>query len=261
MKGDNMVRALRACGLAAVAALVGCHSAPVAMDDEATTARGAPVDVPVLANDSDPAGSPLIVKKVEDVRGGQAWVNADNTVHFVPDARASGDDMFKYRVENKWGKKAEAKVRVHVRNLAMPSESPVDPGSVIDKLLVTFYTADDDKDRPDPVRIAAVWGGTTVADTTVGVGELWEANTVRTYEIDLNPDVPLARADGLKLDIQKLPAGSPAAAGLGSSWSVSPVVEGRLKNGAVVTLLPRGPAMRFGADQPFERTFLLGPPR
>ena len=58
---------------------------PTAADDTASTGKNAPVDINVLANDSDPAGLPLTVAAV-GTKGtlGQVSVNSDGTIHYDP---------------------------------------------------------------------------------------------------------------------------------------------------------------------------------
>src|ERR1700754_916005 len=57
---------------------------PVAGGDVATTIEGQSVTINVLANDSDPAGSPLTVSVSIPVDLGVGVVNADQTITFTP---------------------------------------------------------------------------------------------------------------------------------------------------------------------------------
>jgi len=57
---------------------------PVAADDSVQTTEDQPVNIPVLANDSDGNGDSLGVNAVTQPLHGTAGINADNTVAYVP---------------------------------------------------------------------------------------------------------------------------------------------------------------------------------
>jgi uncharacterized repeat protein (TIGR01451 family)/MYXO-CTERM domain-containing protein len=87
---------------------------PVANPDTATTSVGTALDVPVLANDSDPDGDPLSVTTVTQPTGGTASINPDGSVHFVPDPGFSGTAMITYTVSDGKGGTATATVTITV---------------------------------------------------------------------------------------------------------------------------------------------------
>ena len=61
---------------------------PVAMDDTATTKEVAPVNIDVLANDSDPdAGDTLTVVSTTVPANGSVAIEADSTITYTPDPR------------------------------------------------------------------------------------------------------------------------------------------------------------------------------
>ncbi|MBA2318697.1 MAG: cell wall-binding repeat-containing protein [Euzebyales bacterium] len=105
------------------------NSAPVAVDDAATTVRDSPVTIDVLANDSDADGDPLTVAAVTDPPEGVAVVNGDGTVTYTPGAGFTGTDTFDYQVEDGRGGAADATVTVTVTP-PDPPQPPVDPGPV-----------------------------------------------------------------------------------------------------------------------------------
>ncbi|WP_139984516.1 ThuA domain-containing protein [Nocardioides litoris] len=74
------------------------NRAPVAADDSATTTTGTPVDVDVLANDTDPDGDDLTVDSATDPAHGTTAVGTDGTVRYTPDAGWTGTDTFTYTV-------------------------------------------------------------------------------------------------------------------------------------------------------------------
>jgi subtilisin len=72
------------------------NDAPVAANDSATTAAGAPVSISVLANDSDVEGSALGIGTASDPPHGTTVANPDGTITYTPDAGYSGPDAFGY---------------------------------------------------------------------------------------------------------------------------------------------------------------------
>ncbi len=74
------------------------NDAPVADDDEATTAEDAATTITVLENDSDVDGDTLTVSIVSDATNGTAKVNADGTVTYTPAKDSNGSDSFTYQV-------------------------------------------------------------------------------------------------------------------------------------------------------------------
>jgi RHS repeat-associated protein len=69
---------------------------PVAVDDQATTAVDTPIDVPVLANDSDPQVQILSVSRVSAASYGAVSINPDGTVRYAPQSGFAGTDSFEY---------------------------------------------------------------------------------------------------------------------------------------------------------------------
>jgi VCBS repeat-containing protein len=78
------------------------NDAPTARPDTASTAQGTPIDVQVLANDSDVEGDTLKVVRAATHAGthGTVSVNADGTLRFVPEANHSGASTFSYVVSD-----------------------------------------------------------------------------------------------------------------------------------------------------------------
>jgi hypothetical protein len=71
---------------------------PVANDDTATTAQNTPVNINVLANDTDEDNDPLAVTAVSNPPNGSAVVNGDQTVTYTPDTGFAGQDTFTYTI-------------------------------------------------------------------------------------------------------------------------------------------------------------------
>jgi hypothetical protein len=87
-------------------------AAPRAADDSAVTDEDTPVDIDVLANDSDADGDPLLVTAVTQGAIGNVAINRDGTVHYAPNPDANGSDAFTYTVSD--GDEGEADATVHV---------------------------------------------------------------------------------------------------------------------------------------------------
>ncbi len=79
---------------------LGDNTAPVAVDDTATTDEDMPVTIDLLANDTDGEGDPLIVEIIEGPAAGTLTALGDGTYSYTPDANANGTDSFTYRVND-----------------------------------------------------------------------------------------------------------------------------------------------------------------
>ena len=79
------------------------NTAPTAVDDTATTAVGAAIDINVVANDIDPdSGTTLSVTAVTIPRNGTAAIVSDSitTVTYTPNANFNGADSFDYTLSD-----------------------------------------------------------------------------------------------------------------------------------------------------------------
>ena len=95
---------------------------PIAVDDTATTAAGAPVSIAVLANDNDPDGDALAVIAVTQPAGGSVTFAAGG-VTYSPTAGFAGVDGFSYTIGDGRGGRATATVTVTVT--AAPNTPPI----------------------------------------------------------------------------------------------------------------------------------------
>ncbi|UXI69148.1 Ig-like domain-containing protein [Tahibacter amnicola] len=87
---------------------------PVAQNDQVSTPAGIPVNVSVLANDSDPDGDTVSVTSVGTPAHGTALKNADGSVTYTPVAGYTGTDTFTYAISDGNGGSATAQVTVTV---------------------------------------------------------------------------------------------------------------------------------------------------
>ncbi len=71
---------------------------PTAVNDSAATTAGAAVDVDVLANDSDPDGTPTSVHTFTQPAGGTVTRLANGQLRYAPSAGFAGSDSFTYTI-------------------------------------------------------------------------------------------------------------------------------------------------------------------
>ena len=102
--------------------------APQANDDAVSTQEGRPVNIAVLANDSDPDGEPLTIQSVGQPANGGVANNGDGTLTYAPAAGFSGTDRFTYTIADPGGLTDTADVTVTVN----PKCPPTPTGSFAD---------------------------------------------------------------------------------------------------------------------------------
>src|SRR6187401_2100489 len=189
------MRALRTgTALFAAAFIAGCAKRPVPQNDSVVALRGTPLDIDVLKNDTDPRSRPLVVGRAWGAVKGSVSIDSDGTVRYTPRADASGEDTFHYRVKNNRGAGRAGSVHVKIVEplvdavLATPAEppakakqivtqehaAPVNSAAFIQSLAITFFTREDDKDQNEPVTVIVRRKDETLAERSVGAGEIWE---------------------------------------------------------------------------------------
>lgn len=88
---------------------------PDAVDDEATTTRNTPVEINVLANDSDPDGDPIRLIDVENISLEDGEVECANGIcTYTPPPDFTGEDRFQYTITDGRGANDTASVRIRV---------------------------------------------------------------------------------------------------------------------------------------------------
>ena len=93
----------------------GVNQPPIAVDDTATTLEDTPVDINVLANDTDAdPGDTLSAIVLTQPANGTAGLNANGTIKFTPDANWFGTTSFTYRVTDSAGNSDTAVVTITV---------------------------------------------------------------------------------------------------------------------------------------------------
>lgn len=132
---------------------------PLAQADTATTPKGTPVTLAVLANDSTPSGAPLYITTVTP--GGGGSVSSDGTtLTYTPTATFTGTDSFTYTMTDGHGGSASAPVTVTV---LAPNRPPVAQNDTATTLVgtpvqLTVLANDTDPDG-NPLAVTAVTQG------------------------------------------------------------------------------------------------------
>ena len=141
---------------------------PVANPDTATTAAGAPVNIFVLNNDSDPNGDPLTITAVLNGLNGTTTINnngtpapGDDFVIYTPNAGFSGSDSFTYTISDGTTARSAA---VNVTVTPPPGNPPPvanpDTATTAAGAPANIFVLDNDSDpNGDPLTITAVLNG------------------------------------------------------------------------------------------------------
>ncbi|NNF52662.1 MAG: cadherin-like domain-containing protein [Gammaproteobacteria bacterium] len=197
----------------------GNNSAPLAVNDTASTNKGMPVTIDVLANDSDPDNDNLNVVGVTQGSNGTVTNNNDGTVTYTPASNFVGEDSFTYTVNDGQGGMDEGTVTVMVSGNTAP-EANDDSASTEAGTAVTIDVLSNDSDPDgDPLTIsnigdagngsasdngdgtvtytpAAGFAGTDQFSYSITDGKGGDATATVTVEVDPRDNVdPKARDD------------------------------------------------------------------
>ncbi|GAA2550775.1 hypothetical protein GCM10010435_21120 [Winogradskya consettensis] len=97
--------------------VISIDSAPVATPDTAAAGAGTPVDIDVLANDTDAENEALTLVSVSQPKHGTVKI-VDGKVRYTPDAGYAGTDTFTYVVRDAAGGQSTGQISVTVANAA-----------------------------------------------------------------------------------------------------------------------------------------------
>ena len=125
--------------------VIGVNDLPIANPDSAAVVAGGSVLVDVLANDSDPEGTALVLLSAEGASHGSLALESGQ-VRYTPDAGFAGEDHFTYRIADADGGQAGSLVSVAilVRNsppVASPDQAVLDEDGT---LLIDVLANDSD---------------------------------------------------------------------------------------------------------------------
>ena len=132
------------------------NAAPTATDDSASTDEGVAVVIPVLLNDDDPDGDPLIVQAVGSAEHG-TLVNLGPAVEYVPNEEFNGVDQFVYTISDGNGGADTANVFVAVAGVNDRPTAQNDSGTTEwDTSISIPVLANDEDPDGDTILIASV---------------------------------------------------------------------------------------------------------
>lgn len=154
----------------AVVEISGFNTAPIANDDQAETPREQPVDIAVLANDTDAENHDIsLLGLLTTPDNGIVVINPDGqTIRYTPATGFTGTDEFSYRIQDERGAQAVGTVRVEVVNRAplaandshrFQSTAQVAPHlrDDADSVSSTVFETSGPESAPDPGRSAGRW--------------------------------------------------------------------------------------------------------
>ncbi len=121
------------------------NDAPVAVNDISSTNEDTPVDINVLDNDSDIDGDALSIDSMSATNGSLS-VNANNTLHYAPNANFNGSDNIAYTISDTQGLTASANVAVTILSV---NDAPIaldDIASTNEDTPVTVAVLSNDSD-------------------------------------------------------------------------------------------------------------------
>jgi hypothetical protein len=158
---------------------------PTAGNDAITTPEDTPIDIDVLANDSDIDGDTITVTNVTDPPHGSVTINSDNTVEYTPDTGWIGTDTFDYTISDGEGGEDTATVTVTVLEApeALPDSNEVTEGgpTITGNLLSNDSPVGTTLTIVNGVAVAAV-GWTVVSNDTAGV---LQVNAAGDYQFEV----------------------------------------------------------------------------
>ena len=122
--------------------------APEANPDTATTPQGTPVTIPVLANDTDPDGTPPTLLGTPTSPNGTVAVNPNGTIVFTPTPGFTGPATITYTITDPTGLTDTSTVTVNVTPNSVAPDGIV-RGTAGDNLIDRSYIDPFDTDRVD----------------------------------------------------------------------------------------------------------------
>jgi VCBS repeat-containing protein len=131
------------------------NPAPIAVNDLASTPEDFPVNINVLANDSDPDGDMLRVTTAS-AGNGTVVIRPDGTIDYTPGANFNGTDTISYTISDGMGGFATATVTVDVNPVNDPPIAMNDSATTAEDTPVTINVLGNDRDVDgDPLTVIA----------------------------------------------------------------------------------------------------------
>jgi subtilisin-like proprotein convertase family protein len=133
---------------------IAINSAPVSANDSATTNKGVPVTIAVLANDTDANGDALSVTSLTQPSSGSVALNANGTVTYTPLSGFVGTVSFTYKASDGLSQSNTATVTIKVNGVPVASN---DTATTNRNTPVTIPVLANDTDpNGDPLTVAGL---------------------------------------------------------------------------------------------------------
>jgi VCBS repeat-containing protein len=207
-------------------AVTPVNDAPLAQDDSTTTIQGEIISVPVLLNDSDPDGDPLVIVSVTQPQNGSVTIVGTDLL-YEPDDGFIGPDSFTYTIADDSGAISSATVTIGIDPLIAGAGAAADnaascEGRVIINEIAWAGTAADARDEWIELRNL----GTTPVDLTGWVLR-WRSTHASTPEdqiwkvIELEGILPAANEAACDSYIRDENAGVRVESLNGATWLIT----------------------------------------
>ncbi len=192
--------------------VVGVNDPPVAVDDSATTDEDTPVDINVLANDTDPDGDDLTISDYDtsSTQGGTVNCTSAGLCTYTPPAGFNGADTFTYTASDGRGGTDTATVTVMVVATGYSVYLPV---VIIDPTVFRLYLPLIAGAYPD-----------LVVDHIIATSNSVQVVIKNQSSVSVGPDYPLPLA--MRVDLYVAP--DPVPTGVNQTWD-----DGRCAQGIV----------------------------
>ncbi len=198
------------------------NPAPTAVNDTATTDEDTPVDINVLANDTDPDGDVLTVTMATALNG-TVTIAPDGTLTYVPDANFNGADTITYVISDGNGGTSTAAVDVTVNAVNDPPVAVDDVATTNEDTPVTIGVLGNDSDIDgDPLTVTDAtspdgtvvinpdgtvtftpnpnFNGPTTISYTISDGNGGTSTATVSITVDAVNDPPVANMDSATTD-------------------------------------------------------------
>ncbi|MCC7261084.1 MAG: tandem-95 repeat protein [Candidatus Latescibacteria bacterium] len=161
---------------------------PVASDDAVTTNEGTPIDIAVLANDSDPEGDSLYVVGASGASRGTTIPTTNQTVIYTPySTNFYGSDSFTYLVRDSTGAIARARVDVTILPVNDPPVANNDAAIVARGQSVTIEVKANDSDVDGDALVVSSVSTPAKGTAAIADGKVVYTSTLAPLAANTNP--------------------------------------------------------------------------
>lgn len=198
------------------------NDAPIALNDTASTNEEVPIDINVLANDTDPDGDELTISQASATKG-TVTITQGNTLIYTPEKDVIGEDVLTYIVTDPAGLSATANVTITVIESNDPPVAVDDVAETLEDTLVNINVLANDTDVDSPTLTVteataqngtvliktdntldytpkAEFSGTDIITYIVNDNELGTATAKVTVTVQAVNDAPTAQDDNATTD-------------------------------------------------------------